>query len=61
MEQGLIANLVCPSQLLGTRADPSSVTGNVEKSLLPQATLWQSGKILGAESLKLVAIGGPQD
>lgn len=61
MEQSFTANLLCPSQVLGTRVDPTSVTGKVEKSLLPQATLWQYWKFLGAGLWKLVAIGGPQD
>lgn len=59
MEQGFIADLVCPSQVLGTRADPRCVTGKVEKSLLPRATLGPYWKFLGSELLKLGAIGGP--
>lgn len=54
MEQGFIGSLECPSQVLGTGADPPSVTGEVEKSLLPQANLWPYWKLLGAELLKLV-------
>lgn len=61
MEQGLITDLVCSNQVLGTRADPTSVMGKVGKSLLPQATFWQFWKFLRAELLKLVAIEGPQD
>lgn len=56
MVQSIIASLVGPNQVVGTRAEPTSVTGKVEKSLLPQTSLWPYCKFLGAELLKFMPI-----